>query len=265
MGNHTAVRGFLVSVSLLVLVTSASLAEDVTDRKTIAKVDEFFTEKAKVKEATLKNFDKTIDRWKSNRALTPGARQDKAEQWKRARDHFDSTEQFLEEEQFTGIEFDYHVKISRCYAPVATLFHQRMEDALKADDHKLVDDIQVEKLRTERRLLGPMEFTGPSAWCGTFDRPGGTIPYCLFISDIKKGGSFAGHVEDNIGIPGNWAYDLEGHVDGRVFEYTMTKSVRGGFQKLVAVGVVSGNRVMIRVTQKIGGSTHTGFAILKKG
>ena len=100
------------------------------------------------------------------------------------------------------------------------------------------------------------------------DRGGGTIPYHLRIQKVGAGGSFSGHVEDNPGVAGNWAYDVDGQMSGVAIEFVMTRSLRGQFKAVKAQGIVSGERIIANVTQvatgelKKGRST-TGLIILQ--
>lgn len=257
----------LNAILTALLVSDAPLrAADAEFLRKLKETNGEYTKKlAKAKEDTTQNFEKAIQRIKTAKGFTEAARADKLNELKAAKDEFGKTSTFPKHDDYAIFELDYYLGVHAAYKPMAKLVEEAFAKANKSDDEKLRAEATKLKEEMERILPGKNRLDGGTRWHGTFTRGNNdTIPYHLAIHKKGDAGSFRGHVEDNPGVAGNWAYDLEGQTVGLAIEYAMTKSVRGKFTAVRVVGIVSGDRLIARVTQVAGkGNPTQGLVVLK--
>jgi hypothetical protein len=260
-------RFFCGSIGLLVLMLSAAplTAADSAVAKRLNSAVETFAERKKAAQAdALREFDKLSGRVSGNKSLTAGARRDVLDEIAAAKSQFARTQTFPADDEYAGMELKYCLAINAAFLPLDKAINQAIESGERFDDLAVIGQAQKIKANVETLVLGRDKVTAGSLWRGTFDRGGGTIPYHLRIQKKGTGGSFSGHVEDNPGVAGNWAYDVDGQMSGLALEYAMTKSIRGQFKAVKVEGIVSGNRIIGQVTQVAGnGKPQQGLIILR--
>jgi len=239
-------------------------AADSSIAKRLNSAVETFAERKKSAQAdTLRDFDKLSGKVSGNRSLTPGARRDKLDEIAAAKSQFARTQTFPSDDEYAGMELKYCLAINAAFVPLERAINQAIESGERFDDLAVIGQAQKIKANVETLVLGRDKVAAGSLWIGTFDRGGATIPYHLRIQKKGTGGSFSGHVEDNPGVAGNWAYDVDGQMSGLALEYVMTKSIRGQFKAVKVEGIVSGNRIIGQVTQSTGGKPQQGLIILR--
>lgn len=254
----------VVLLAALVLGCAAPCRADERFDKQVRDAREKFTKSVETaKKNVLNEYGRTIASLRASSALTESARKDKVEQWTNARKLFETKTLFPLEDEFAATELNYFLAVSNAFAPVAKLYNDKIKSANKAGNGQLADETLQAKSELAEKLLGVTRFSAYSRWHGTFERGGATIPYHLNVGKKAEGGTFTGHVEDNPGVAGNWAYDVEGQTEGLGVEFVMTKSLRGNFKEVRVTGIVSGDRLIANVTQSTGGKPGTGLLILR--
>lgn len=257
---------FGIRVGLLIIAVLGCVAPGRTDERLEKKVsdakDRFKKLVEAAKKETLLEFDRTIASLKSAPGLTEAARKDKIDRWSQGKKQFESATKFLPEDEFAPMELKYYLSVDKAFAPVAKVINESIKAANKNGSTELAAEGVNLKARLESELLGVNRLYSHSKWHGTLRRSGETIHYHLHLKEKKDGGSFTGHVEDNPGVAGNWAYDVEGQTQGLGVEFVMTKSIRGRFKAVHVSGIVSGERLIAKVTQAIGDKSNSGFLIL---
>ncbi len=198
--------------------------------------------------------------------MTPAARADKLDHWRKARDEFKTTGRLPADDEFAALELKYALKVNDAFVSLARVAEQEIDKGLKANNQQQVAAGRKLKAGLENQLPGGGPGNVGSRWQGTFQRGGGTIPYHL---DVRPAGGsrFKGHVEDNAGVAGNWSYDVEGQTSGLGVEFAMTVPTRGDFVAVRANGVICGDRLIAEVTQLIRGRkgrTEKGLLVLTR-
>ena len=265
LARHEVMNGrWVFGIVVIALATTNAVAADSSIVKQLDKAADAFADRRKTaQESTLREFDKLAGLVSANKSLTPGARRDKLGEVSAAKSRFIRNGTFPPDDEYAELELKYWLALNTAFMPLEKAINQAMESGDEARDKA-----QSLKASVESLLLGRNKVTSGSLWRGTFDRGGATIPYHLRIQKVGAGGSFSGHVEDNPGVAGNWAYDVDGQMSGVAIEFVMTRSLRGQFKAVKAQGIVSGDRIIANVTQmttgevKKGRST-TGLIILK--
>ena len=219
----------------------------------VAKNKEFLAQQDKAKAAVLAKFDKAIAGVDQVKALTPAARADRRNELQDGRKQFEKYGKFPGDDDFIPAQLDYSLKVNKAAAPLAALVDEVIEKGARTRDASL-EKLGVKlKAEHETRLGGASRMTAGSVWHGELRRGGGSvIPYHLNVGKMGDGGLFKGHVEDNPGVAGNWAYDVEGQTRGLAVEYKLTKSVRGNFTAATTVGIVSGDRLVAKIVTVAG-------------
>jgi hypothetical protein len=246
--------GFWLSITVNVI--SSTVAADSAITKQLDKAaDDFVDRRKTAKESLLREFDKLAGLVSANKSLTPGASRDKLGEVAAAKSRFIRNGTFPPDDEYAGLELKYCLALNSAFMPLEKAINQAMDSGDEARDKAKSMKASVESL-----LLGRNKVAANSLWRGTFDRGGGTIPYHLRIQKVGAGGSFSGHVEDNPGVAGNWAYDVDGQMSGVAIEFVMTRSLRGQFKAVKAQGIVSGNRIIAQVTQVTTGEMKKGHS-----
>jgi hypothetical protein len=202
--------------------------------------------------AVLRDFDRAVDSVGRAKGLTPAARTDRRNDLQAARKAFEENRVFPGDDEYAAIELNYFTVLNKAALPLFRLVDQLIEKGSKAGDQDLENRGLKMKADLEKELGGSVKLVANSLWQGTLRDSGGhTIPYHLWVGKVGSGGLFKGHVEDNPGVAGNWAYDVEGQSEGLGVQYKMSNSVRGSFTSISAVGIVSGNRLIVNSTQSV--------------
>jgi len=241
-------------LSIATTSTPSTVAADSATTKQLDKAADAFADRRKTaRESTLREFDKLAGLVAANKSLTPGARRDKLDEVAAAKSRFVRNGIFPPDDEYAELELKYWLALNTAFMPLEKAMNQAIDGGDEARDKARSMKASVESL-----LLGRKKVTDGSLWRGTFDRGGSTIPYHLRIQKVGAGGSFSGHVEDNPGVAGNWAYDVDGQMSGVAIEFVMTRSLRGQFKAVKAQGIVSGDRIIANVTQITTGEMQKG-------
>ncbi len=166
------------------------------------------------KKYIVSEFDRSINRIKSAPGLTAAARKDKMDDWTKAKKLFEESTKFPDDDEFAELELKYYVSVNKAFMPIAAIINQSIELGNQGNNAKMAEEGMELKSKLEKQMLGTNNFTANSKWHGTFRRGKDTIPFHLNIGKKTESGTFKGHVEDNPGIAGNWAYDVEGQTSG---------------------------------------------------
>ena len=216
------------------------------------------------KKFIVSEFDHSINRIKLAPGLTAAARKDKMDDWTKAKKLFEESNKFPDDDEFAELELKYYVSVNKAFMPIAAIINQNIELGNQSKNTKMAEEGMELKSKLEKQMLGTNNFNANSKWHGTLLRGKDTIPYHLNIGRKTESGTFKGHVEDNPGIAGNWAYDVEGQTSGLGVNFALTKSVRGKFQAVQVLGVVSGDRLIAEVSQTTGGKVTKGLIVLHR-
>ena len=213
----------------------------------------FAKDKQVAADAAVREFKKLSAAYGREAGLTPAARADKMKATDDARKGFEGTGQFPGDDEYAGIALGYYLAVNKAYLPLNKLLNdeiltgiRKQNEAHRDAARKLLDSV-------EKQVPGTDRLTAGSRWEGTLTRPGGTIRYRLTVGK-QDGNTFVGHVEDNVGVAGNWSYDLAGQTSGLEVGWAMTKSTRGKFNRVHARGVVNGDRLIAEVVSQSGKS-----------
>jgi hypothetical protein len=241
----------------------AKMEADRTKKLNEATV-EFHKSVENAKKTLLTDYDRALQATKTAPGLTAAARKDKMDDVKKAKKLFEDATKFPADDEFAELELKYHLLVNKAYTPIAKIIDQTIELGNQADFAKFAVEGQALKISIEKQLLGENKFTANTRWHGTLKKGGGTIPYHLNLGKMSESGTFRGHVEDNVGVQGNWSYDVEGQCVGKAVEFAMTKSTRGNFKAVRVVGVVSGDRLIAEISQTTGGKPGKGILVLNR-
>jgi hypothetical protein len=239
---------------LFVAVDPGRVAADIDPevaRKLKSASQEFTQKKEQAKEQVLREFDTAISRARTTSGLTPAARADRVKELTAARKSFVEHGRFPPDDEYAGIELKYYLALNKAFLPLVRIADSVIDDGIKLQNKELEES----GLKLRATLQGQLPGTkleSDSLWRGTLHRPNGsTIPYHLHIGRLSEGGSFKGHVEDNPGVPGNWGYDVAGQISGLGVEFALTKSTRGDFTAVRALGIVSGDRMILEIIHAV--------------
>src|SRR4029077_1342453 len=214
---------------------------------------ELAVRRERARATVLSDFDKAIDKVDRQKGLTPAARTDRRKELQAARKTFEKDGTFPPDDEFAAIELAYFKKINKAAIPVSRLIDEVIEKGSKTKNDALEERGLKMKTHLEERLGAANRLEGNSVWHGQLRRADGqTIPYHLYIGKKGGGGLFKGHVEDNPGVAGNWAYDVEGQTRALGVQYKMSKNLRGNFTAVSVEGIVSGNRLITNIVQVAG-------------
>lgn len=233
-------------------MAAAEPPESPLAKQLVQKSKEFERKVATAKADVDRKFTARVGEIRRDTRLLPAARADKLDQWKKAQGEFKASGRFLADDEFAGMELEYSLAVNKAFLPLAKQAEEEIDKGLKADNKERVDAGRKLKASLENQLPGGAAGGLGKLWKGTFSRGGGTIPYHLEVR--PAGGSrFKGHVEDNVGVAGNWSYDVEGQSSGLGVEFAMSACTRGDFISVRAAGVICGDRLIAEVTQLIRG------------
>jgi hypothetical protein len=225
---------------------------------------EFTQKKEQARSQAVKDFTAAITRVKSAPGLTPAARTDRIRELEAAKKRFTDSGRFPEDDEFAAIELKYYLAVNKAFDPLARLANSVIDDGIKTNNKELEESGLKLRASLQKQLPGN-KLEASSVWHGTLHRPNGaTIPYHLFVGRMGEGGLFKGHVEDNAGVPGNWAYDISGQVSGLGVEFALTKSTRGDFSDVRALGIVSGDRLIAEIVHAVKGKAGKKMLIVLK-
>jgi hypothetical protein len=257
-------RSVLIVLAISALAANHADADNALDGKLKSASQEFAQKKAAAKAKALKEFDLRIMRTKSGPSTTAAARAEKRNELTAARKVFEGSERFPTDDEYADIELRYYLAVNKAFLPLSKLINQTIDQGIRTNNKQLEESGLKLKANLESQIAGAEKLTFRSFWQGTFQRGGATIPYHLRIT--KRGdNSFKGHVEDNPGVAGNWAYDVEGQTSGLAVQFVMTRSVRGKFRAVTVNGIVSGDRLIGQVTQAVGkGKPTAGLIVLRR-
>ena len=259
-----------VAVLLTVGTTSALRPADSTDTVWIKKWAErsksFSAQRDHAKAVVIANFDSAIVKVDSQKSLTPAAKTDRRKELQEAKQTFEKTGAFPTDEDFVASQFEYALKVNKAATPLTVLIDEIIAEGTKTKDDTLEKQGLKMKEDLEKQLGGASRLVGNSLWQGELRQKGGnTIPYHLYVAKMGEGGLFRGHVEDNPGVQGNWSYDVEGQTRALGMEYKMTKIRRGGFTAVAVSGIVSGDRLIAKITSVVGkGKSASSVIVLKR-
>ncbi len=267
------VRRLTLAVPLLALALAAAHAAPPQDemgalwaRKWAEKNKEFAAKRDKARATVLTDFDKALDKVDRLRGLTPAARTDRRKELQAARKTFEANGTFPPDDDFVVIQLDYFMKVNKAAIPVSLLIDEVIEKGSKTGSDALEKQGLKMKADLEQQLGGASRLVEGSVWHGELRRSGGdTIPYHLYMGKMGGGGLFKGHVEDNPGVAGNWAYDVEGQTRALGVEYKISKNLRGGLTAVSVSGIVSGDRLIANIVQVAGkGKPTAALLVLKR-
>jgi len=247
----------LVTMALAAVATPALTPDDASgaafDKKWAEKSKLFAAQKEQAKAGVLAAFDAALGKVDGQKGLTAAAKTDRRNELQAARKTFAESGAFPADDDFVASQFDYALKVNKAATPLTVLIDEVIDKGAKAKDAEAEKRGLKMKADLETQLGGASRFVGGTAWHGELRRAGGdTIPYHLNVGKMGEGGLFKAHVEDNPGVAGNWAYNVEGQTRALGVEYKMTKLVRGKFSSVSVLGIVSGDRLIAQVVQTVG-------------
>ena len=226
-------------------------AEDEVARKLKIAGQEFAQKKEQAKQQAVREFNSAISRIRTASGLTPAARTDRIRELERARKYFEDSDRFPADDEYAGIELKYYLALNKAFDPLARIANSVIEEGIRSGN-KGQEERGLKLRASLLKQLPGNKLEASSVWHGTLHRPNGaTIPYHLYVGRMGEGGSFKGHVEDNAGVPGNWSYDVEGQVGGLGVEFALSKSTRGDFTAVRALGIVSGDRMIAEIVHAV--------------
>lgn len=264
VSKYTACRHFCSLFAILAIATSTAFGQADASKKLKDAVSQFNTKSNEARNAVIAEFNRSISQLKNDTSYLPAVRKDKMEALTEAKKLFEQSGKFPPEAEYALIELKYYRKLNMAFVPTSKVINDTIDFAIKTNNKNMADDAQEKKTKLENRLLGPSGFTSNSMWHGTFTRGKETIPFHLNIGKKTNGGLFNGHVEDNPGVAGNWAYDVEGQTSGLEVSFKMTELKRGKFDQVSAIGILSGDRLIAEVEQRVGTKVTKGLLILHK-
>lgn len=239
----------IVIAFLVTLVFGRCQAADTFDESLARAVDKFEKKRESERSKIVKKIDgkiRQIDRLQ----FDANAKVNRRLELTKAKERFERSGYFPADGSLLDLQFNYYKALADNFKPIHKIYESEIETAFRSGKDSAAERLVKSKAELEQRLLDVVPLTGNAVWRGTLLRSNGeTIAYELHIAKSSATGSFAGVVEDNAGVGGHWRYEVEGQRTGINVQFDLTKSLRGKFVRVQAVGYIVGNIMIAQLSQ----------------
>ncbi|QDT53869.1 hypothetical protein Pan44_18950 [Caulifigura coniformis] len=214
------------------------------------RLGQFEENRKTIDRQVLADFDRAIVQAGRGRASAASVVDQKLE-LEKAKADFEAFQSFPESDEYAVMELDYRLKVNRKFLPVGQAIDSLVKYANRSNDPDRLEEAVRIKEEYETKYLGGCDLPDESRWLGTYDRKGRSVIYELAINEVRAGGTFDGHVESNKRLRVHPSYDVKGTRNGAAIEFAMTSRQQGMVTAFTAKGVVSGNRIIANVDQRM--------------